>query len=185
MAQQDDVNAALDRLDKLERQNVRLRLWLVLLGGMTAVMFLWLLARDAPAGWFGQAKPPPDAEVTLKAGKFVLVDAAGRERAVLASADGAPELVFLDVANTRRLTLGLAKTGDPGLGLLDEKGKAKVILMAAGPRTGLALWDAKDQDRLFLGLDGTVPALQLWDAKGEQRGLLAVTAGGPEFSLWD
>jgi hypothetical protein len=185
-----------ERLEKLERQNRRMKL-----AGLGAMVI---------AGAFvlmGQAsgpRTPPE----VRAKSFVLVDANGETRARLymsASAKG-PELDLLDAKGNPRVVLGASGTSG-GLDLLDAKGNERLTL--DGPPIGpalvlsdangntraemdafsdspeLDLYDASGKPRAGLGAWPEGPGLKLYDANGKPRAGLAVTSDGPTLGLDD
>src|SRR5262249_2569497 len=122
-----DLAALMDRLDKLEDQNRRLR---------RALAFLLLLGS---AGlWAGQGRLGPDAPQARAAeakSKTVLT-----ERLVLVDANGKP-----------RAELGLDH-GDPFFQLANGAGKAQIILRLGKEVAGINFLDEKGKQRASLGL---------------------------------
>jgi hypothetical protein len=106
-AQAPELGAVVARLEKVERQNRRLR------GAGIAVVVL------AAAGLLmGQAMPK--ARI-VEAEGFVLKDGAGKVRAELAVTEDRPGLALYDENGKPRAVLSVGKAG-PGLGLYDENG---------------------------------------------------------------
>ena len=96
------------RVTHLEAERQRLKRWA---GG--AVVLLALVV------CLGQAAPRQPSE--LKAERFVLVDAEGRERGLLAVEDGEPTLALHDAKSNDALWLTVSKvTGKPAFYLLDR-----------------------------------------------------------------
>jgi hypothetical protein len=163
-----------ERLEKLERQNRRMKL-----AGLGAMVI---------AGAFvlmGQASGPrTPSEVRAKS--FVLVDANGETRARLymsASANG-PELTLLDAKGNERLTLYGPPIG-PTLALSDANGEVRAGLAVTSDRPWLTLYDAKGNPRVVLDANSEGAGLALSDANGEVRAGLAVTSDGPGLVLSD
>jgi len=87
------VIAVTERLDRLERQNRRLRLGLIAIALGSGAVFL--------------TAAMPSTMETVTAQKFVLVDGSGNQRAILAvDKDGQSSLALYDASGQRRLVLG-------------------------------------------------------------------------------
>jgi hypothetical protein len=159
-----------ERLEKLERQNRRMKL-----AGLGAMVI---------AGAFvlmGQAsgpRTPPE----VRAKSFVLVDANGETRARLyMSASGkGPELDLLDAKGNERLTLD-----GPGLTLYDVNGKLRAVLAAGSNGTALQLDDANGKVRAHLGVLSDEPGLDLNGADGKSSAWLLALSDGPILDLND
>ncbi|MBU0641144.1 MAG: hypothetical protein KKB50_19975 [Planctomycetes bacterium] len=149
-----------DQVRKLEQQQRRMR--------MSAVVLLMLAA---VALITGQAKPVPkgSADKEIRAGKFVLVDSDGTERAELGiTSDGSARLRISDREDTVAAWLGVNPTEGPSLSLTHSKGQPyaeltfvdeRPRLVLAGqrgkPRIGLAVWKGGNAQIDLLGDDGT------------------------------
>jgi hypothetical protein len=163
-----------ERLEKLERQNRRMKL-----AGLGAVVI---------AGAFvlmGQAsgpRTPPE----VRAKSFVLVDANGETRARLyMSASGkGPELDLLDAKGNPRVVLGANSEG-PWLALYDANGKPRawLIVTSDGPRLDLTSADGKSSAGLVASSDG--PGLDLNGADGKSSAWLLALSDGPILDLND
>jgi hypothetical protein len=169
-----EQGAILERLEKLERQNRRMKL-----AGLGAMVI---------AGAFvlmGQAsgpRTPPE----VRAKSFVLVDAKGETRARLymsASAKG-PELTLLDANGNARAEMD-AFSDSPELALSDAKGKVRARLVAWPDGPGLALSDAKGKVRARLVAWPDGPGLILNDANENSRVVLGADSDGPGLWLGD
>lgn len=103
------------RLDRLERENRRLKRWgALMLLSMSAVLTM------------GQI---PARTRTIEAEEFVLKDGTGKDRAVLATVeDGTPFLGFIDKDRRLRVSFGLESTGAPLLSLIDKNNKVRLVL---------------------------------------------------------
>lgn len=209
-SQTPDMQAVLERLDRFERQNRRLK------QAALAVLILF-----AAAFMMGQARPTR----TTEANKFVLRDADGRVRAELSMFADRPTLTFRDAkgfpvasiagADDPFLTLnragsneqvellsskdhyglalygktvraGLAVTkGSPGLDIFDEAGKERAMINLAGGDPSFVLFDANGRRRAVLtAFDGS-PYLWMTDDKEKQRFSLGIEAKGPNLTLSD
>jgi hypothetical protein len=109
---------------KLDRQNRMLRMGLLLLALLLSGMLLTGQARST-------ARP-----TTVEAGRFVLFDDAGKERAVLGfDRDGAVNLSFLDTKGKIRTILGLLEdsliSGTPHLTFFEYTGVTRMNLGGA------------------------------------------------------
>lgn len=103
-----DLNTLDARVRRLEKQNRVLRILLlvavILLAGFPTLWFIF-------------------EQGTLESRSFVLVDGAGKHRAVLAlSNDGSPSLVFYDKDGKLSILLNSKSDGTAGIGLFDNKG---------------------------------------------------------------
>ena len=107
------------RLERLERQNRRLRLGA--LGVLLAVGALVLMGASA-------------SPKVIEAERFVLVDEEGRQRAVLETSAWASALSLYDGAGNRGVTLRLG-----GLAFVDQRGRDQLTLCG----NGMMLLDAK------------------------------------------
>ena len=145
----DELKIMTKRLERLERQNSRFKIAgiLILLASFTFVLM-------------GQI--PVNQEV--RAQKFSLYDARGKNRAMLFSRDGQAILVLAAPTGEPRITLVVAADGTPALGLNDKNGD--------DPRIALAV-----------AADGT-PTLGLNDKDGKIRAKLSLLNNAPALSLY-
>ncbi len=143
----------LKRLDRLERQNRRLKLAgsLMLIGFAVLVMM-------------GQAKPSNVAKV-IEAEKFILRNTDGKTRGVLLILDdGNPALVLFDKDGKMRVRLDASKLGffGVGLSLFDEIGKGRAALLLTP--TGMPVLNLTERiPDAALGLTLTQSSLFLTD----------------------
>jgi len=164
-----DWTAVVERLEKLERQNRRLK-------QMGAVALLIAAA----VLLMGQASP----NRTVEANEFVLRDGNGKVRGTFSMADLGPQLALLDANGIQRVNL-LLTVRTPSLFLSDANGQNRVALQVSetGPfldfyRTDgeLAAW--------FLGPDeGGLIGLRA--PNGDRRLLLRVSEDGPAVELYN
>jgi hypothetical protein len=141
-----------ERLEKLERQNRRMKL-----AGLGAVVI---------AGAFvlmGQARLVHPGTIT--ATKFVLVDAQGRQRATLDMYKGSPILGLFDANGKLRAELAAAPNG-PWLQLNDASGNMRAGMDAFSDSPELDLYDANEKPQAMLAVTSDGPGLQLNDASG-------------------
>jgi len=145
-----EVQTLIKRLEKLERQNQRLRRAAC---AALAVVTAFVMIGQAPASR------------TVSGNRFVLLDAQGRTRAELGLKDGSPGLVLLDANEKVQAALVVSPSG-PGLGLFDASGhgRAALTLTAEGPI--LSLRDANDKPQVSLAVTADGPGLDLQDAEG-------------------
>lgn len=160
------------RLDRLERQNRQLRWMVRLLALPLAAMVLMAAAGHQESGEGAQIAPSPE----MHAQRFVLVDSAGRERAVLGLGSNGPFLHFLAASGTDRGTapvsldvqgLTVSATGTTGAAL-NAQGLtiAGVNGRALLDAQSLSLEPARSGAEASLHLGESGPSLRLKDAKG-------------------
>jgi hypothetical protein len=165
------------RLDRLERENRRLKL----LGGLA-------LLGVAAVTVMGQSTPAPVAN-TLEAERFVLRDGAGNVRATLGlRPDGSAALALADDTQQDRAVLSVTAPGQASVDLSDRAGHLRAGLGVRADGTAqLALLDQTDRPRVELKAYGDGrPSLALLDQSGRPRSLLALTAeGATGLTLYD
>ena len=159
------------RLERVERQNRRLRV------GATAVALMLAVMTVATAVLCGRLASP---NRTVHARGFVLRDEHGNTRAALFLPDShAVALALRDVNGRARALLRILGRGRPRLDLLDADGYERATLAADtdGPPS-LTLYGPTRQPRLRLGTDmseippgapadyKSPPWLRMWDAQG-------------------
>jgi hypothetical protein len=145
------------RLDRLERQNYRLRLWggIVLVGLVTVLLLESVLPRR-PAR-------------TVEAEKFILVGPGGNLRAGLSvEPNGMVGLAFLDKERRTRAGLAVQPDGSPSLRLFATDARSRVTLTVAPDGSPMLLLLGPDeQPRAMLVVRaGGSPGLQLLDTGG-------------------
>ncbi|HEY0307395.1 MAG TPA: hypothetical protein VGB94_04485 [Acidobacteriaceae bacterium] len=161
-----------ERLVRLEKSNKRLK------AGMFALLVL------ISAGVIlGAASPSPKI---LSAERFVLVDAAGNERAELSSNSKSAALQFLNSNGSKGMVL---MTGDAGNGLLvsDMMGKSRANFLALNDGTAsLSLMNANSPNEAFSVKDTTQgTALVVHDGNGKDRLDLGYTEKGASLVVAD
>ncbi len=127
------------RLDRLERENRRLKI-------AGSILLLALVA----GGAMGQVLPKAVPKV-VEAERFVLRDTRGKIRAALDTvASGGLALSLADENGKARAGLGVAADGTPGLFLTDQNGKTRAELSVGTSGPSLVLRD-ENRDRAVLG----------------------------------
>lgn len=154
------------RLDHLERQNRRWKRAAAALAlGIATVVLM------------GQART---TKRVVEAEQFVLLDRAGKPRAVLTQgSDGNIGLRFTDPAGRVRIALAMEADGRPGMELSDASGARRVWLFVGDDGSPhITLLDAAERKQAFLGLgpDGTV-GLILASPPSKANAVLAIVAG--------
>jgi hypothetical protein len=147
-----DLVAIVTRLEKVERQN-----WRMKVGGIMVLLI-------ASAGLLmGQAMPKA---TMVEAEAFVVRDAKGIQRAALHLApDGGAALSLFDPAGFGRAALRVDREGSPDLTLIDQAGKNRAVLrVERNGSPGLALFDpaGRPHATLYVVSDGS-GLLQLTD----------------------
>jgi len=150
-----DLEAVVERLERVEKQNRRLKL-----AGIVALVLVGAVGLLAAAA--------PHAR-TIEAERFVLVDRHGIERAVLAPGQYFPGQEEEDVSFL-------------GLSLFDEQGKMRVALVAtenspANESYGLFFLGADAGPQAGLGVDADIAQLLFRDGKGNAP--VWLTGGSP------
>lgn len=153
------VGSLADRVDRLERQNRRLKH----VGAAVAIGIATVVL-------MGQART---AAKVVEAERFIVRDAGGRTRATLGvAADGEAGLYFVDRDGKLRAALALKTDGGPNLTLLDRDEKPRVGLVVGAdgtPVLGLFDRDKKLRATLSVAADGT-PFLSFKDRDGKVIG---------------
>ncbi len=153
------VDVLVRRIDRLERENRRLRRAATAIALGVAAVFL-----------MGQTVPKGPVVETQK---LVLKDKRGKIRAVLGefSEDEPFGLLIFDGNQRIRTKLGLEEGGSPVLALADQRGVDRVMLHPA-----LGLRVLGDGPSVTLGVNyGNEPALHLSDKDGWTRAALVLT----------
>jgi len=161
-----------ERIERLERENRRLRHagFLLLLG--CASVFLMGQAKAPKAGTLNVAK-------ALEAGKFVLKDGRGQKRAELGLFADRPALVIYETGEKALLSLGAEPEG-AGLTLYEgNTGKAAAFSVTEnGPL--MSLYGAGIK-RLNLSVTDQGPAVGLLGRNSEAKAALGLTLGDDPF----
>ncbi len=160
------LNTLTQRLDRLERENRRLKI-------AGAILLLALAA----VGAMGQVLPKAVPKV-VEAERFVVRDTKGKVLATLGTeASGLPALVLSDQNGKRRAGLFVLADGEPHLGLFDQNEKRRAVLaVLADGAPALFLADQNGKDRAGLVLDTSGPSLVLRDENDKIRAVLGRAA---------
>ena len=133
-----DLPDLAQRVEKLEKANRRLKLAGVLALALVGCLLL-----------LGVASP----KRTVEAEAFVLRDANGKLRALLAVAAEGPGLSFIDANEKQRMLLEVSAEG-PLVSLRDANGKSRMALGVLGDgldaKTALILYDSNRKARMTL-----------------------------------
>jgi len=193
MADNRELPALMERLEKVERQSRVFRRWGIMVFVVAGVVLL-----------IGQAAPKDlgISEKLITTEKLVLTDAAGRVRASLyADANGnGPSLVFYNLQGKPRMTLfvdqdepqidlssakeaGAATVRPQLIELTDSTGRVVSLNMRSSV-AGFALEDAS-RVRAMFALNSDEPGLMLLDKTGNVATLLTDDEAGPGLGLWD
>lgn len=119
---------------------------------------------------------------TLVARELILVDKAGRPRAIFGMADDeAPQLVLADQAGNFRLVLDIAEDGVPLIQLRDRDGMSARLAASMLPRGSpyIGLYDSRGVTRAAIGLGaGEAPGFAFSHVDGRTRAGISVTPDG-------
>jgi len=188
------------RLDKIERQNNRMKRLMVVLTLLLVPLFLLGAKHGANDAQFGQ----------ITATGITIRDASGMELVAIGSdkergsgisifntagkpaitlgipADGKGSGIMVSDAEGRpRIGLGMDE-GIPGIALVDEKG-AKILAMGGGGEGyGILINDKEEVQRIGLGYKDGDAGIMLYDDKGQYiRGMFRQKDGLNYFSYID
>ena len=167
----------------LEQRMLRVEQWNRVLLAVTAALLLTtgvlvtLLHRREPTSTFmGAPTPTPD---TVTAKSFVLVDEAGKRRAVLHSfADGQVQFDLMSSAGKPVVGLGVSADDKAALAFFGKREQPLLTLQTSpNGNAGLRLYD--NQDALRLGLTSSDSKSRLWMRSENNRAQmdLSVTSG--------
>jgi len=165
-----EIIAIMQRLEKVERENSRLK--------RAAMAMLFIAACVLIMGQSASKK-------TLTAERFILIDGAGKHRAVLEVDQDEPRLVFNDLQEKTRLRLGLnVPSAGPEGGLLDELRKALAEDRRRNAVSGLVITDHEGNKVLTLGVYRGNPNLSM-QLPSKQVAALWIGERGPTLKLND
>lgn len=141
-----------ERLDRLEKQNGRLKQAIVLCM-IAAGCLVFLGAR------FGKAR-------TLTARRIVLRDDTGTTRAILGMRSAGPGLTLYNQGGDLRALLTVVETG-PVLSLYDANGTTRVLLGVTPKGATLAFNDSHGKLRAEMGFSSNTPHMTFFDPHGK------------------
>jgi hypothetical protein len=148
-----ETRLILERLEKLEKQNGRLKLALVLL-----MIFAGCVVFSGAR--FGKAR-------TVTARRIVLKDDTGTTRAILGMRSAGPGLTLYDASGENiEALLTVLQTG-PILSLYDSNGVTRVLLGVTPKGATLAFNDPKGKLRAEMGFLSKTPSITFFDANGK------------------
>lgn len=179
MSNQTSLENVQIQLDKLERDNRRLRLGMLALVAATSIVAL--------TGWQDKQE-----ELTLK--KLTLSDGKGNtshldatshvflkgEKPVMVvnNDDGEPGVVFFDSAAKARLVLGTSPTGAV-LSFLDADGINRILMTQQGAEAALKFEAPGSKEGLYIAATSSGSLLYFEDANEKTRLSLGITPGNP------
>ncbi len=151
-----DLAAVVKRLEKVERQNRRMKVGGIIISLVASASLL-----------MGQAMPKP---TTVEGEAFVVRDATGNQRAALhLTPDGGAALSFFDLAGKIRAALRVDREGSPDLTLLDEAAKIRAILrVERAGLPGLVFFDQAGRARATLYVESEGSAVLQLSRKDEK-----------------
>jgi hypothetical protein len=148
-----EMGTILERLQKLENQNRRLR---------RALASLFVLVGSFAALGLASKKGR-----VVQATEFLLKDGEAKTRAALRMGRSGPYLVFYDAnGKAARALVGILSSG-PALGLYDAAGKTRVSLGVTTKGANLTFHDADEKLRAELGALEEGPNLMFLDPEGK------------------
>lgn len=167
-----DLNGIASRLERLERENRRLKQIGVSLALLATVMVV-----------MGQGH----SSRTIEAEKFVLRDANGNSRAVLGMVVGMPTLTLSDAKGVPMIVM--EGGDDPLFSLSRNGGKEQVTMLAREELYGLAIYGEPkgpiNGTRVGVGVWKGVPGLTLYDESGKEVAAIQTERSGPSLKLED
>ena len=152
-SQLSDTHSILERLNKLEKQNSRLRLALALLT-ILAGCFIFSAAR------FSRGH-------TVKARQILLQDDVGITRAILGMRSAGPGLTLYDENGENVEALLTVLQSGPVLSLYDGSGTTRVLLGVTAKGATLAFNDQHGKLRAEMGFLSNTPDVTFFDPKGK------------------
>ena len=186
-----DFETLLERLDKLERQNQRVKRASLL--GLAAAAGIALMAQTPNAGTIeakrinfrdSNGNVRMDLKMSGDLPGIWLNDAHGSPQAIFSTLGDEPSLVLIDKQEKPRVIVAMTG-GEPHIGIADAQGRSQAALTmtADGPRIGLQ--DAAGLLRQTLEIAADGPKLRFWDSRGAERVRLNLKADRPTFAFFD
>jgi len=156
-----------ERLENLEKELAdakRSNRWLHTVVGLVIVGLglAWLLTKATVSATAATISKE------IRANSFIVVDANGKERAVLRMDENGPRLDLADEKGNLRAELSLDKNA-PGLGLYGENGENRASLAVTKNGSGLALLNEKGKIRVGMAMNALTakPMMTLKDENGK------------------
>jgi len=168
-AEASNVQGLANRVEKLERQNRRMK---------QAGTIILILA--AAVVLMGQA---PGTR-TVEANEFVLRDADGRIRGWLGVRDDNPGLSLYGANGKPQVWLS-AQPGGPLFSLYDIQERQRIMITAPEETPVIGFYDKNGKGRGALGMSGDTPSLLLVHSEGKMRVLLDAARENPGLALYD
>jgi hypothetical protein len=168
----------IERLEKLERDNHRLR-QVAALGLIVIAVVLLMAQTSGPRRLEANEFVLKDDKGKVR-GRFALLekglvpqlslsDEQGRDLLTLSVIAGSPFLSFNDVRGTERVTLSIDEgRGDAGLTLRHANKAPAITMLSENEGARIVLGDAQRQGRLQLAISKLAAALALYDERGKQ-----------------
>jgi hypothetical protein len=171
-----DLPSLLTRVRTLEKANRLTRVSLLLV----IIIAVGVVLLQGKSSSVAAPEPAASKEKNIEAEKFILRDADGKQRAVLAVSEKGPSLSFFDENEKRRSSYAVSKEGSH-LFMESPDGVHKLELAVADTFSVLNMMDA-NTSRVKLGI-GRPPMLVLWDEKG--RPIFEIVRDGRSLTLYD
>ncbi len=176
------------RLDRLERQNRRLKQGIFLM--MTvfgALLFMGqspAVEKSISAERIMAVRPDGEERAVLMATSLSLLDKNGIPRAMLSHDDTGSAISFHD---EKRTAVALIRVDDlgPQLSFYDKNGRVRVVLDLHAEESLLTFFDGSERGRVALGLDPNQAGLLVRDATEQNRAYLGYDSSGTHLSLFD
>jgi hypothetical protein len=147
-----DIQAVLERLETLEKQNRRMKAAMTLL-----MIFASCLVMTSAAAHKAR---------TVEATQIALKDGAGTTRALLGMRSSGPGLALYDAKGDKvQALLTVLQTG-PTLGLYDAEGNTRVLLGVTPKGSTLAFNDPQGKLRVEIGFSADAPHVTFFDRDG-------------------
>ena len=186
-----DKGQILERLQKLERQNRKMKM-----AGITAVLLLaigflgWSMLDDVQyieatePNKVHEKKvveaPPKSVSQILEEWLWWLSATSNKNEKKVIEAE---EFVLLDAKGNRRLVMAVIEN-EPSIGMYDAKGKVRFIMRLLENGPAITLCGEDEETGLTMTVIKDTPAISLWDENGKNRLGMRLLKGKPciEFS---
>jgi len=151
-----DIESVLERLDKLERQNRRLK---------QSALAAFVVATALVTMYATQPVPQK-----ITAHRFDVVDDSGKMRVAISNAEGRSGIALFDAQSNPRASMTLDASGSPLMWVCDAGGKSRVSLGVFEDGPSISLRNEKGKTHIGLDPSGA-PRITLADANGFQMDL--------------